>query len=353
MHASNPCQQHHHRAEERQCPRGPTRGASNRDRRHRAPGSTPDIAPAVAGSTGSTTIQTNTAQFLSADIIGTTDIWATTNNRNLTAGSFFDQDRANSAAKVVVLGPSVTRALFGRDPSAALNQTVQINHALFQVIGVMASYGQQQDNTAVMRLNTARRSSSASASAAPAPNSTKSPCKPFDRLTSPQPWQRSPESSTFATTSLTPECRTSKFNPKNLDCKASTRSLKFSSCSPQPRRPRTVPPGIHCPRQPQWSPRRGSGDRAIELGRLIAPAVDPASGALANFTCLIRPSLGGLHDQSRDRAHHRPLPGLSRRQPTPHRGPPISITHCGGAADRGDLPALPDLHRRGGARRCH
>jgi putative ABC transport system permease protein len=131
----------------------------------------PDIAtvtPAVTsaatpttGSTGSATgagtlIETNTVQFLSANIIGTTDIWATTNNRVLTAGSFFDAAQASSAAKVVVLGPSVARTLFG-DPAAAPGQTLQIAHAPFQVIGVMASYGQQLDNTAVMPLDTARR----------------------------------------------------------------------------------------------------------------------------------------------------------------------------------------------------
>ena len=120
----------------------------------------PDIAtvtPAVAGSSGATTIQTGTAQFLSGNVIGTTAQWATTNNRALTAGSFFDENQADSGDKVVVLGPSVARTLFGRDPSAALDQTVQVNHVLLRVIGVMASYGQQQDNTAVVPLETARR----------------------------------------------------------------------------------------------------------------------------------------------------------------------------------------------------
>jgi putative ABC transport system permease protein len=111
----------------------------------------------VSGSTGSTTVQTNTAQFLSGNIIGTTEDWITTTNRNLTAGTFFNQAQANSAAKVVVLGPTVARTLFGSDTPAALDQTVQINHVPFQVIGVMASYGQQSDNTVVMPLGTDRR----------------------------------------------------------------------------------------------------------------------------------------------------------------------------------------------------
>jgi putative ABC transport system permease protein len=122
---------------------------------------TPVVTSATTPATGSvpgagTLIETNTVQFLSANIIGTTDIWATTNNRNLTAGSFFDAAQARSAARVVVLGPTVARTLFG-DPAAALNQTVQIGHETFRVTGVMASYGQQLDNTAVMPLSTARR----------------------------------------------------------------------------------------------------------------------------------------------------------------------------------------------------
>jgi putative ABC transport system permease protein len=112
-------------------------------------------APGSASSAG-TLIATNSVQFLTANIIGTTDNWAATNNRNLTAGSFFNESQTRSAAKVVILGPTVAHTLFGQN-FAALNKTVQINHAPFRVIGVMASYGQQLDNTAVMPLNTARR----------------------------------------------------------------------------------------------------------------------------------------------------------------------------------------------------
>jgi putative ABC transport system permease protein len=120
------------------------------------------IAPAVTGSPtpGATTtgmlISTKTANDLTANIIGTTENWVRTNNRNLTYGSFFNDTQNREVARVAVLGPTVARTLFGQ-PSAALNQTVQIGHEPFQVIGVMASYGQQLDNTAVVPLNTARR----------------------------------------------------------------------------------------------------------------------------------------------------------------------------------------------------
>ena len=123
---------------------------------------TPAVTSAVTGAPGSspgagTVIQTPTTSFLSANIIGTTESWATTNNRDLTAGSFFDTAQADSAARVVVLGPTVAATLFGHDTAAAVGHTVQINHGPFKVIGVMASYGQQLDNTAVMPLQTARR----------------------------------------------------------------------------------------------------------------------------------------------------------------------------------------------------
>jgi putative ABC transport system permease protein len=112
------------------------------------------VTPSIASS--GIVITAGTVKFLSGNTIGTTENWPVTNNRILTAGSFFDQTQAREAARVTVLGPAIGRALFD-DPAAALNQTVQINHVPFRVIGVMASYGQQQDNTAVLPLDTARR----------------------------------------------------------------------------------------------------------------------------------------------------------------------------------------------------
>jgi putative ABC transport system permease protein len=117
----------------------------------------PDVATVTPSINSSgMTIATGTVKLLSGTIIGTTDIWAATHNRVLTAGSFFDQTQARQAARVAVVGPTVATTLFG-DPAAALGQTIQINHAPFRVIGVMQSYGQQLDNTAVVPLNTDRR----------------------------------------------------------------------------------------------------------------------------------------------------------------------------------------------------
>jgi putative ABC transport system permease protein len=117
----------------------------------------PDVAtitPSIYSS--GIAVATGTVRLISATTVGTTETWAATNNRILTAGSFFDQAQARQAARVTVVGPTVARTLFG-DSAAALNQPVQINHVPFRVIGVMASYGQQEDNTAVVPLGTARR----------------------------------------------------------------------------------------------------------------------------------------------------------------------------------------------------
>jgi putative ABC transport system permease protein len=112
------------------------------------------VAPSINSS--GMVIATGTVKLLSGIIIGSTDNWAATNNRALTVGSFFDQTQARQAARVAVVGPSVASTLFG-DPAAALNQTIQINHVPFRIIGVMTSYGEQLDNTAVVPLDTDRR----------------------------------------------------------------------------------------------------------------------------------------------------------------------------------------------------
>jgi putative ABC transport system permease protein len=122
---------------------------------------TPAVTSTAVGTTGSspgkgTLIETSTTTFLSGAVIGSTENWAETNTRELQAGVFFEEGQAREAARVVVLGPAVATTLFG-ESGAAVGQTVQINHAPFRVIGVMQSYGQQLDNTAVMPLNTARR----------------------------------------------------------------------------------------------------------------------------------------------------------------------------------------------------
>jgi putative ABC transport system permease protein len=115
-----------------------------------------DIAAVVPATTGKALIETDVYKFR-ATVVGSTDRWLEVNNQDMAAGSFFDLAQVRSAARAVVLGPSVASYLFGTDPAAALNHTVRINHQTFRVIGVMQSVGQPGDSFAVMPLNTARR----------------------------------------------------------------------------------------------------------------------------------------------------------------------------------------------------
>jgi putative ABC transport system permease protein len=115
-----------------------------------------DIAAVVPATTGKALIETDAYKFR-ATVVGSTDRWLEVNNQDMAAGSFFDLAQVRSAARAVVLGPSVASYLFGTDPAAALNHTVRINHQTFRVLGVMQSVGQPGDSFAVMPLNTARR----------------------------------------------------------------------------------------------------------------------------------------------------------------------------------------------------
>jgi putative ABC transport system permease protein len=116
----------------------------------------PDVASATPATTGEILVETATTKSRTT-VTGSTERWLEVNNRDLQAGSFFDEAQVRSTAKVVVLGPTAVNNLFGSDSQAALNQTVQINHRTFTVIGVMKSLSEAVDNVAVMPLNTARR----------------------------------------------------------------------------------------------------------------------------------------------------------------------------------------------------
>jgi putative ABC transport system permease protein len=129
----------------------------------------PDVAelvPTVSGSTTgaagqvskAVTASTPGAQYLSATVTGTTANYITASQKKLTAGVFFDQAQDSGGAKVAVLGPSVSAALFGPDPDNALNKTVRLNHNLFTVIGVLQSFGQASDNVIIVPEAAARSS---------------------------------------------------------------------------------------------------------------------------------------------------------------------------------------------------
>ncbi len=120
------------------------------------PDQAPDIASVTPASTGQAVVETDTTESRTY-IVGSTERWLEVNNRKLENGSFFDDAQVRSTAKVVVLGPTAAKNLFGGDPTDTLGQMVQINRQAFKVIGVTDSVGEPNDSFAVMPLKTARR----------------------------------------------------------------------------------------------------------------------------------------------------------------------------------------------------
>jgi putative ABC transport system permease protein len=119
----------------------------------------PDIVAVIPEVTAPWLIKTvtpaSTAQSLGA-VVGSTDRWLEVNDRNMEAGSFFDEAQVRSAARVVVLGTTTVDNLFGGDSAVALSSRVRINSQTFKVIGVMQSAGLPDDKDVVMPLNSAR-----------------------------------------------------------------------------------------------------------------------------------------------------------------------------------------------------
>ena len=119
----------------------------------------PDVVTVTPVVTGPSLIETGRGLSTSkarVTVVGSTDHWFEVTSRNIETGSFFDQAQVDSAARVVVLGPTAVTDLFGGDPAAALNKTVRINRQSFRVIGVMQAVGLPGDNIVVMPLDTAR-----------------------------------------------------------------------------------------------------------------------------------------------------------------------------------------------------
>ena len=114
------------------------------------------VTPVVVGPSLIGTSTTESASQTRVTVVGSTDHWFQVNNRDIQAGSAFDQAQGDSTARVVVLGPTAVTNLFGGDTAAALNHTVKVNRQTFRVIGVMQPVGLPGDNDVVMPLNTAR-----------------------------------------------------------------------------------------------------------------------------------------------------------------------------------------------------
>jgi putative ABC transport system permease protein len=116
-------------------------------------------APAIASVTpvvsGSAVVRLGGGDDYRVSVTGTTADYLQVTDREVTAGRGFDQQEVRRNAKVVVLGPALIDELFSGNASAALNQDVRIENAVFRVIGVVESTG-QQDDVAIMPIGAAR-----------------------------------------------------------------------------------------------------------------------------------------------------------------------------------------------------
>ncbi|MEO9467847.1 ABC transporter permease [Parasphingorhabdus sp.] len=105
----------------------------------------------------------------STSAIGITPGYGKVSNLVAESGRFISEADVRSAARVVVLGPTVARKLFGDfDP---VGETIRINRAPFKIIGVTeskgSSFGNDNDDIALMPISTMRQRFSGDSLAGP------------------------------------------------------------------------------------------------------------------------------------------------------------------------------------------
>ncbi|OZM79723.1 ABC transporter permease [Pseudonocardia sp. MH-G8] len=115
----------------------------------------PDVLSATPVVGGAALLQVEGGLQYRTSVTGTTAEYLDINDRDLEAGRGFDAQEARTNAKVVVLGPNPVQELFGGNNASALNSEIRIGSAVFRVIGVAESDG-QQDDVAIMPLGAAR-----------------------------------------------------------------------------------------------------------------------------------------------------------------------------------------------------
>jgi putative ABC transport system permease protein len=115
----------------------------------------PDVASAspVVNANGVTLTYAGTT-YSPSSFVGSTPSYQAARNYTMASGSWFTGGQENRHARVLVVGPTVVRELFGgADP---IGDTVQVNGTDFQVIGVTGSKGASgatnQDDVAIAPL---------------------------------------------------------------------------------------------------------------------------------------------------------------------------------------------------------
>jgi putative ABC transport system permease protein len=88
-------------------------------------------------------------------IVGSSQDYLAAFHRTMAAGNFFTDSDVRTSARVVVLGDTPVKKLFGNFPATALGQKIRIGRQSFEIAGVMAPNG-LNDDIAVLPLNSVR-----------------------------------------------------------------------------------------------------------------------------------------------------------------------------------------------------
>jgi putative ABC transport system permease protein len=123
------------------------------------------IAQEVPGVAGAAPFSETGAQVVAGaanwytSVTGTTPAWTTVRNWAVAEGRFFTEAEVAQAAKVAVLGSTVSQSLFPGSESGGVGSTVVIKNVPFRVIGVLASkgqsgFGRDQDDQVVVPVTT-------------------------------------------------------------------------------------------------------------------------------------------------------------------------------------------------------
>ena len=119
----------------------------------------PGVAAATGVVTGSAPLVTGASNW-TTQVNGVNEDYLEVRDWALTEGRNFTEAELRSAAKVVILGATTARELFGS--ASVLGEQIRINNVPFTVIGLLSvkgqsGWGSDQDDTALVPLTTARR----------------------------------------------------------------------------------------------------------------------------------------------------------------------------------------------------
>jgi putative ABC transport system permease protein len=117
----------------------------------------PDVSQVAPTTQSSGTLAVGSSNWTTS-VVGTTPGWAGVRARETDSGRFLTADDENTAAAVVVLGPTTAQQLFGAE--SPIGQTVTLNNVPLQVVGVLQSAGSSSgtannDDTALVPYSTA------------------------------------------------------------------------------------------------------------------------------------------------------------------------------------------------------